>query len=318
VRLRVLGSAASGGVPQWNCGCAQCVSAREATTHAQGSCPPRTQASLAISAGDGRWSLVNASPDVRDQLARFPGLHPKPGTRSLPLDTIVLTSAAPSAVLGLLVLHESLPYRVLTTPWIHDALQGHNALFRALAPAFGTVKIDETFALDRGEQLEAKLFPVAGKLPAWAQQLRGNVAESNVALRVVDKHSGARFVYAPSLARLDTATLAELAEADVRFVDGAFFASDELRALRPGMPDVSALGHAPIAGPDGTLALLRGMRGRTLYTALNNSNAACDAASPEAAHVFAAGCEIARDGDELALSEPLTETAVRSTSSPRA
>jgi pyrroloquinoline quinone biosynthesis protein B len=301
VRLRVLGSAASGGVPQWNCGCAQCVSARETQPGANATCPPRTQASLAISAGDGRWSLVNASPDVRDQLARFAGLHPKPGTRSTPLDTIVLTSAESSAVLGLLVLHESLPYRVLTTPWIRDALLEHNALLRVLAPAFGTVKIDETFTLDRGEHLEAKLFPVTGKLPNWAQELRGNLAEANLALRVVDGRSGARVVYAPSLARLDSATLAELAAADLRFVDGAFFASDELRALRPGMPDASVLGHAPIGGSNGTLALLRGMRGRTVYTALNNSNATCDAASPEAAHVRVAGCEIARDGDELAL-----------------
>jgi pyrroloquinoline quinone biosynthesis protein B len=119
---------------------------------------------------------------------------------------------------------------------------------------------------------------------------------------VVDKRSGKRLVVAPLLSRLDTATLAELAEADVRFVDGTFFASSELRALRPGAPEASALGHTPIGGADGSLALLRGMRGRTLYTHLNNSNPALDARSPEAAHVRAAGCEIASDGLELALS----------------
>jgi len=297
MRLVVLGSAASGGLPQWNCGGPNSVRARAHDANV----PPRAQASLAISAGEGRWSLVNASPDVRDQLARFPGLHPRPGTRSVPLDTIVLTSAEPSAVGGLLVLHESLPYRVLTTPWIRDALLDHNALFRMLAPAFGAVKIDETFFLDRDEQLEAKLFPVIGRVPAWAQPHAGNSAEATLGLRVVDKRSGRRVVYAPSLQRLDTATLAELAEADVRLVDGAFFAKDELRALRPGAPDALALGHAPISGPDGTLALLRGMRGRSLYTNLNNSNAAVDAASPEAAHIRAAGVEIAHDGLELVL-----------------
>jgi pyrroloquinoline quinone biosynthesis protein B len=297
MRLRVLGSAASGGLPQWNCGGPNSVRARAHDP----SVPPRTQASLAISAGDGRWSLVNASPDVRDQLARFPGLHPRPGTRSIPLDTIVLTSAEPSAVAGLLVLHESLPYRVLTTPWIRDALLDHNALFRVLAPAFGSVKIDETFFLDRGEQLEAKLFPVTGRVPDWAQPHAGNSAEATLGLRVLDKRSGKRVVYAPSLQRLDTATLAELAEADVRFVDGAFFTKDELRALRPGAPDALALGHAPISGPDGSLALLRGMRGRTLYTNLNNSNPLLDEASPENAHVRAAGVEIANDGLDFAL-----------------
>jgi pyrroloquinoline quinone biosynthesis protein B len=295
MRLHVLGSAASGGLPQWNCGCTHCIRARASDA----AVPSRTQASLAISAGDGRWSLVNASPDVRDQLARFPGLHPRPGTRSVPLDTIVLTSAEPSAVAGLLVLHESLPYRVLTTPWIRDALLEHNALFRVLAPAFGAVKIDETFFLDRDEQLEAKLFPIAGRVPGWAQPHAGNSAEATLGLRVVDKRSGKRVVYAPSLQRVDTATLAELAEADVRLVDGAFFARDELRALRPGAPDALALGHAPISGPEGSLALLRGMRGRTLYTSFNNSNPALDAASPEAAQIRAAGIEIANDGMEI-------------------
>jgi pyrroloquinoline quinone biosynthesis protein B len=296
MRLRVLGSAASGGLPQWNCGGPNSVRARALDP----AVPARTQASLAISAGDGRWSLVNASPDVRDQLARFSGLHPKPGTRSVPLDTIVLTSAEPSAVAGLLVLHESLPYRVLTTPWIRDALLDHNALFRMLTPAFGVVKIDEAFFLDRDEHLEAKLFPVVGKLPAWAQPHAGSSAEVTLGLRVGDKRSGKRVVYAPSFQRLDTATLAELAEADVRFVDGTFFARDELRALRPGAPDSVALGHAPISGAGGSLALLRGMRGRTLYTNLNNSNPLLDATSPENAHIRAAGIEIASDGMELA------------------
>lgn len=260
---------------------------------------PRTQASLAISAGDGRWSLVDASPDVRDQLARFAGLHPKPGTRSIPLDTIVLTSAEPSAVAGLLVLHESLPYRVLTTAWIRDTLLDHNALFRMLAPAFAALKIDETFELDRDGHLEAKLFPLPGKLPAWAHVVAGNSAEATLGLRIVDKRSGKRAVYAPSFARLDSATLAELAEADVRLFGGAFFATDELRALRPGAPDARALGHTPIGGPDGSLALLRGMRGRTVYTNLNNSNPALDASSPEAAQLRAAGIELASDGLEL-------------------
>jgi len=299
MRLCVLGSAASGGLPQWNCGCANCARAREASP--SGSTLPRSHASLAISAGDARWSIVDASPDVRDQLARFPGLRPKRGTRNLPLDTIVLTSADSSAVAGLLVLHESLPYRVVTTPWIREALLEHNALFRALAPAFGAVEIDESFALDRGEHLEAKLFPVAGRIPAWTQAVAGARPEACLGLRVVDLRTRRRAVYAPRLARLDSATLAELAEADARFVDGAFFAKDELRALRPGVRDSVALGHAPVSGADGTLALLRGMRGRTIYTGLNNASPLADAGSPESAHVRAAGIEIAFDGMQVAL-----------------
>ncbi len=297
MRVRVLGTTAGGGLPQWNCGCAQCARARDGDPDV----PPRTQCSLAISAGDGRWSLLNASPDVRAQLAGFPGLHPKAGTRSLPLDTIVLSDASLAHTLGLASLHDSLPYRVLTTRWIRDALLDSNAVLRPLAPAFGTVKIDEPFALDRDEHLEAKLFPVAGKTPAWAQPIAAHGAESTLGVRVVDKRSGKRLVYAPYLQRIDTATVAELAEADVRLVDGTFWAQDDLRTLRPGAPDAGALGHLPISGPEGSLALLRGMQGRTFYTHLNNTNPALDARSAEAAHVRAAGVWIASDGLELTL-----------------
>jgi pyrroloquinoline quinone biosynthesis protein B len=238
---------------------------------------------------------------VREQLARFPGLHPKPGTRSLPLDTVVLTDASLAHALGLLSLHESLSYRVITSAWTRDALVRHNALFAPLQPAFGAVKLDESFCLDRDELLEAKLFPLPGKAPDWAAAVAGASPEATLGLRVVDKRSGRRLVYAPHLQRLDSATLAELAAADVRFVDGTFFSAGEPRALRPGAPDAQALGHLPVGGPDGSLALLRGMRGRTLYTHLDNANPMLDAGSPEAAHVRAAGVEIARDGMELAL-----------------
>lgn len=298
MRIRVLGSSAGGGLPQWNCGGPNSVRARAGDP----AVPQRTQPSLAISAGDdARWSLVNASPDVRDQLARFSGLHPRPGTRDVPLDTIVITNADLDHTIGLLVLRESLPYRVITTAWIRDVLLDHNAAFRILAPAFGTVKIDEPFFLDRGEQLEAKLFPMPGKVPGWAQPHASNSPEATLGLRVVDKRSGKRLVYAPGIQKLDTATQAELAGADARFVDGTFFTRDELRALRPGAPDAIAMGHVPISGPEGSLALLRGMRGKTFYTHINNTNPILDAASAEAATVRAAGIEIASDGLEITL-----------------
>ena len=136
MRVRVLGSSAGGGLPQWNCGCERCVRARD------GRLEPRRQPSIAVSADGARWSLINASPDVREQLAAFPPLHPRPGTRDLPLDSIVLTNADLDHTVGLLVLRESLPYRVVATPWVRDALLEHNAVFRLLAPAFGATKLD--------------------------------------------------------------------------------------------------------------------------------------------------------------------------------
>jgi len=297
VKVRVLGSAAGGGLPQWNCGCANCTRARAGDPDV----PPRSQPSLAVSADGARWSLANASPDVRDQLARASGLHPRAGTRDVPLDTVVVTNADLDHVLGLLVLREALPHRIVTTAWIRDALLDHNAAFRLLAPAFLAVKLDEPFALDRGEALEARLFPVPGKVPSWLGELAANAPEATLGLRVTDRRSGRRLVYAPGARALDSGTWAELAAADLRFVDGTFWSEDELRRLRPGAPGATQMGHLPIGGRDGSLARLATLPGRTLYTHLNNTNPVLDAGSPEAREVRERGVEIAQDGLELEL-----------------
>jgi len=254
-----------------------------------------------VGAGEGRWSLVNASPDIRDQLARFPGLHPRPGTRDLPLDTVVLTNADLDHVMGLLVMRESLPYRVVTTPWIRDALLEHNAVFRLLEPAFGPVQLDEPFALDRAGALEAKLFPIPGKVPLWLEGLAANAPEATLGLRVTELRTGRRLVYAAGVQRLDPATLEELGHADLRFVDGTFYTPDELRAVRPGARDAVSMGHLPVGGEEGSLVQLRGLPGRTYYIHLNNTNPLLDAGSPERAAVRAAGLDVAMDGMELEL-----------------
>lgn len=297
LRARVLGSAAGGGLPQWNCGCPQCVRARAGDPDV----PARSQPSLALSADGARWSLLNASPDVRDQLARFPALHPRPGTRDVPLDTVVLTNPDLDHVMGLLVLREALPHRIVSTPWVRDVVLEHNAVFRLLEPAWGIVKLDQPIALDREGQLEARLFPVPGKPPAWAAKLAANHAEATAGVRVTDLRTGRRLVYAPGIQGLDPGTLAELEAADVAFADGTFFRADELSQLRPGAPDAHAMGHAPITGARGTLQHLAGLRARVFYTHLNNTNPAHDAGSEAAAAIRRAGVGIATDGLELEL-----------------
>ena len=169
LHVRVLGSAAGGGLPQWNCGCDRCVRARAGDP----SVPPRTQPSIAVSADGVRWSVVNASPDVRDQFARFPGLHPRPGTRDIPLDTVVVTNADVDHVLGLLVLRESLPYRIVSTPFVRDALLDHNAVFRILEPAWGIAKLDQAVSLDRDGPSRGALLPGAGQGADVALEARG-------------------------------------------------------------------------------------------------------------------------------------------------
>jgi pyrroloquinoline quinone biosynthesis protein B len=297
VKVRVLGSCAGGGLPQWNCGGENSVRARAGDP----AVPARSQESLAVSADGTRWSLLNASADIRSQFAAFAGLHPRPDTRDVPLDTIVLTNAELDHVLGLLVLREALSYRIVSTAWVRDALLSHGAAFRLLEPAWGSSKLDEPIRLDPEGALEARLFPIPGKVPGFLRDLASNDREACVGVRITDTRSGRRLVYAPGLKSLDPGTRAELEAADCRFVDGTFFTNDELRSLRPGAPDAIAMGHLPIGGRDGSLTELARLSGRTLYTHLNNSNPVLDADSPEAATVRDAGLEIAADGQEFEI-----------------
>ena len=290
----MLGSCAGGGLPQWNCGGPQSLRARAGDP----ALPPREQAGLAVSADGLRWSLLGASPDLRQQLAGFPGLHPRPGTRAVPLDTVVLTCAELDHVLGILLLREALSFRILSTAWVRDALL-EGAPFRLLEPAWGVAALDRPLPLDPAGRLELRLFPVAPKVPGF---LRGRVAsprETTVGARITESATGRRLVFAPSLGALDSGVLAELAAADCRFVDGTFFTEGELRALRPGAPDAVAMGHLPIAGPGGSLEQLAKLPGRTFYLHMNNTNPILDSASRQRAAVERAGIEVAEDGAEF-------------------
>jgi pyrroloquinoline quinone biosynthesis protein B len=297
VRIRVLGACAGGGLPQWNCGGELSVRARAGDADV----PPRTQPSLAVSADGDRWSLLNASPDLRAQLNAFAGLHPRPGTRDVPLDTVLLTSAELDHTIGLLLLREALSYRILSTAWVRDAVLGTNAAWRLLDPAWSALPLDRPVFLDREEALEARLFPVPGKVPGYLREAAKPDKEACVGVRVTDVRSGRRLAFVPGLRTLDAGTLAELAAAELRFVDGTFYTADELQAMRPGAPDAFAMGHLPVTGPGGSLLELAKLGGRTLYFHMNATNPVLDLASAERAHVEACGLEIAEDGAELTL-----------------
>ncbi len=297
MRVRVLGSSAGGGLPQWNCGCEYCVRARQADPDV----PSRHQPSVAVSADGERWSVINGSPDIRSQFQAFAGLHPRPGTRDIPLDTVLVTNADIDHTLGLLVLRESLPYRIVSTPWIRDALLEHNVVFRVLEPAWGVIKLDDALPLDRDGALEARLFPVPGKVPYWldGQTEVQNSPEATLGVRITDTRTGARLVYAPGSKTLDPGTMAELEAADCAFVDGTFYTNLELQDSRPGAVDSVTMGHVPISGEHGSLARLAKLRARCLYIHINNTNPILDRSSAEASAVRAAGVEIAEDGMEF-------------------
>jgi pyrroloquinoline quinone biosynthesis protein B len=295
MKIRVLGSCAGGGLPQWNCGFPIATRARAGDP----AVPARTQPSLAVSADGERWSLLNASPDVREQLARFPGLHPRPGTRDVPLDTVVLTSAELDHAIGLLVLREALSYRVLSTGWVRRALVQHNAAWKLLDAVWGTALLDKPVLLDAAGRLEARFFPVAPKIPPFLRDVEKPSPETTAGIRITDTRTGSRLAFVPGMKSLDSATLAELEAADCRIVDGTFYTVDELQEMRPGAPDAFAMGHIPITGPESSLATLAELPGRTLYIHMNGTNPVLVAGSPEEARVLRAGVEIANDGMEI-------------------
>ena len=297
MKLRILGSCAGGGLPQWNCGGENSVRARDGDP----TVPMRTQPSIAVSGDGDRWCIINASPDIRQQLTAFPGLHPRPGTRDVPLDTVVLTSAELDHVMGLLVLREALSYRVLSTTWVRDMILEHNSAFRLLEAAWGYAPIDRPFLIDRAERLEARFFPVAPKVPPYPRDVANSNRETTVGLRLTDTDTGRRLAFVPGMKSLDSGTQAELEEADCRIVDGTFFTWDELLAIRPDAPDAVAMGHLPISGSGGSLEKLSKMPGASYYIHMNNTNPILDVESEATQQVLAAGVGIASDGLEVEI-----------------
>ncbi len=292
----VLGSAAGGGFPQWNCRCPVCRLAWANDPRVK----RRTQASLAVSADAERWFLINASPDLRAQIQATPALHPRAEPRASPIAAVVLTGAEIDQTAGLLTLRERQPFRLLATAATHAFVAG-NPMFSALQPDLVTrhaIVPGERFAPVPG--VEAELFIVPGKVPLY---LEGSEAESEATVNVgVELRAGtARIAYVPGAAAVPPPVKERLARADVVLFDGTLYRDDEM--IRTGTGDKSGrrMGHMPIDGPDGTLAALAGLPGRRLLIHINNTNPILIEDSPERARVTAAGWEVAEDGMEIAL-----------------
>lgn len=296
LRLVVLGAAAGGGLPQWNCGCANCASAR------RNDIPALTQSSIAVSADGDAWALVNASPDLRQQLVATPQLHPT-GPRRSPIGSVLVTNGDLDHVAGLLTLREKESFRLLATREVHAVIAA-NPIFQALDPdlvARESVALGETVALGPG--LEATLFPVPGKVPLYLES--GEVTtddEGEFTVGVELSSTDGRAFYIPGCARLTPALADRLRGASLVLFDGTLFRDDEMIATGLGAKTGRRMGHMPISDPDGSLAAFDDLGiSRKVYVHLNNSNPALDPRTPERAIVEAAGWTVARDGMEFVL-----------------
>jgi pyrroloquinoline quinone biosynthesis protein B len=297
MRARVLGSAAGGGFPQWNCACPNCALARKGDPRVAA----RTQDSIAVSHDGASWHVINASPDIRAQIESNACLQPEPPRRT-PIRSIVLTNGDLDHVLGLFSLRESTPLVVWATDAVRAGLEERNALMRTLHRfpeqlTWRRLEPGRVHALDDTMTIEARTIP--GKGPTHLAGLVEGTPEENVALWIRD---GSRtLVYASACGSLEG--IAEtFDDADVLLFDGTFFSSDELVAQGLSRARAEEMAHLPVGGPEGSIAgLSRSRARRKIFTHVNNSNPILVEGSPERRALAQAGWELASDGMEIAL-----------------
>jgi len=292
----VLGSAAGGAFPQWNCRCPVCALAWAGDARVK----PRSQAGLAVSAGDGRWTLINASPDLSAQIRATPALHPQGRLRGSPIDAVVLTGAEIDQIAGLLSLRESTDFRLYATPASHAAVAA-NAMFGALTSmSRHAVNPGERFLLAGG--IEATLFMVPGKLPLYLEGEAPDLDSESAANVGIELHrEGARMVFVPGAAAITAAMHERFARADIILFDGTLFTDDEMIRTKTGQKTGRRMGHMPVDGEGGSLHALDKLSGRRIFIHINNTNPVLVEGSAERSKVESAGWQVAEDGLEIVL-----------------
>ncbi|KAB2942008.1 MAG: pyrroloquinoline quinone biosynthesis protein PqqB [Hyphomicrobium sp.] len=307
--IRVLGSGAGGGCPQWNCNCRNCASVRSGKP----GFVARTQSSLAVSANGADWVLLNASPDLRQQIEAAPVFTPGNGAlRASPIKAVVLTNGDVDHIAGLINLREAQPFSVYATPRVLDVIKS-NSVFGILAAGI-VARIPLELGLsvplagagtDLGLTIEA--FDVPGKIALYLEDAAagpgfGTQPGDTIGLKISDAATGESFFYVPGCAEVDPALERRLKGASLIFFDGTLYADDEM--IHQGLLDKSGerMGHVSISGPRGSISAFGDLEvGRKIYVHINNSNPVLDANSAERRAVEAAGWEIGYDGMEVRL-----------------
>jgi len=303
----VLGSAAGGGYPQWNCNAPLSKAARDGSIKTKW----RTQASIAVSADGERWLLVNASPDLRQQLMQTKALWPRESPRHSPIDAVLLTSGEIDHVAGLLSLRESQRFTLWATPRILEIL-GENSIFGALNPdyvartTFPLSTVFEPTGPRGGLGFTVEAFPVPGKVPLFLEGRNagnlGGMPEETVGLEVTAKSGGARFHYIPGCARMTPELRQRLKDSALVFFDGTLWQNDEMIQLGIGQKTGARMGHMNISGEDGTVAAFADLDvKRKVFIHVNTTNPVLDEGSPQRAEITAKGWDVAEDGMRIVL-----------------
>lgn len=304
MRIEILGSAAGGAFPQWNCACNNCKSLRRGVFAGKA----RNHLQVAVSSNNRTWFLLNASPDVRSQIEAYPFLHPRDGLRQSPIAGIVLTSADLDQTLGLLLLRELQPLQVYSTASVRSVVHDSNIMFRMLeripqqAQWLDMVPA-KTFELrsTTGEASGIQCLPVSlgTHYPAYVSAEQAATLEPDEALLglILQSVGGSRLGYFPAVPKLDKALLEQLSSLDVLLFDGTFWSDDELIQIQSGGQTARKMGHVPVSGEQGSLKMLANLKKtRKIFVHINNTNPMLDESRPEHRQVQEAGWEIAEDG----------------------
>ena len=300
LRFKLLGSAAGGGVPQWNCSCELCDLSRRQPAVV----PPRLQLQAAV-AGDGeRWILLNASPDLRAQIEATPELQPAlaAGPRNTPIEAIVLTCADLDQVLGILLLREFQPLTVYATALVQKTLEA-NSFFRVMHRVpnqltWITITAGELFALG-SSGVSCTPISLSAALPFYAKELNAN-AEEDATIGLLLESDGKRIAYTPAVPEITANLKALYNTCHSILVDGTFWSDTELTGTQAGTPTARAIGHVPLSGPEGTIELLADVtQPEKMFVHINNTNPVLDPRSSEYRAVITAGWQIGYDGWQL-------------------
>lgn len=306
MHIHVLGSAAGGGFPQWNCNCRNCDGLRSGRVHARA----RTQSSICVRGESGpNWALVNASPDILAQIRALPALQPRRAPRDSGIAGVVLTDGQVDHSVGLYMLRErGSPLPLWCTDPVYEDLTRRNPVLRVLDHFCGVqrqaIPLDATpFALDGVTGVQFSALPVASKAAPYSPHREQAVSGDNIGLTLIDTASGRRLFYAPGLGERDERVDAAMRAADCVLVDGTFWTDDEMIALAFSRKSGRSIGHLPQSGPGGMLEWLDSLPAgtRKVLIHINNTNPILDEDSPQRAELQRHSVEVAFDGMEIAL-----------------
>ena len=303
MRIKVLGSSAGGGLPQINCNCRNCADARQGNPAVR----KRTQSSVAVSSDGERWTLLNASPDLRQQIDATPQLWPPPdgALRASPIVTVILTNADVDHVAGLLNLREGVAFTLYAAEPVLAALAA-NPMYGVLNSSHVArvpLTLERSHTITGGLTVEA--FPVPGKVALYLESSApgfGTKTGDTVGLRICDPANGGAFHFIPGCAAIDAPLAARLRRSPLVLFDGTLYTDEEMIVQGLSAKTGQRMGHMAMAGPQGSISAFAALQvERRVFVHMNNSNPALREDSPERAAVEGAGWQIAWDGMEIEL-----------------